>query len=211
MNSSELIEVKKIANEIGYSETLLPVLFKDCMIDSDVISTKLIELMGTIPSGGSHEFSLSKEMNEQFLQSDCYMLAEHLLYAMHGKEGLSIEYVHVVQTVSVHGFVKIAINDQDFFVDGGGIYTDMTDILNRYALKEDEVGIYYYSGEDVIDDCDNYQVDKLSCLTETKLLIDKVSDALEYGNGDLMDDVLNNAFIELLHPSLIVNDNNLAI
>lgn len=195
--------ITKIAESIGYNNVdILPLLFNNINLfkDADVkIYNALIDIMKGLPCDKSHEFKTSTALTSQFLHQDCYIVAEYLLYLFHGNEDLTVSYVHIEKFVSVHGLIKVNYLERDFYIDGGGVYNNLTDILNRYELNINDLVINYYSGEQVIEDADNEQVCKLSDLTQTKHLLQKVNDHLNMGSyGDLEDSVIQNILMSFL-------------
>lgn len=212
-NTDRLIAIKKIAEDIDYNVDILYQLFHNISLVDDSHEQILPTLMGIIkalPPEAKHELPASPGLTEQFAHADCYILAEHLLYLLHGQPDIEATYVHVEKLVSVHGFIKVNYQDRDFYIDAGGIYSNMTDILDRYELSINDVNIYHYTGEEVIDDGCSDQVCKLSELTQTKHLLQNICDTLNFDHGDFEDHVLNNIStalfgINTLTPSLCDN------
>lgn len=196
-------KITKIAEEIGYNNiSLLPLLFNGINLvkGADVkIVNALKDIMDNLPLEISHKFTTTPDLKDQFQHHDCYMIADYLLYQLHDNDGIKASFVHVIKFVSAHGAVKVDYNGRTFFIDSVGVHNTIEAVLATYELTTDDVEVRYYSGEDVIDECDNEQIGKLCDLTQTRHLLQRVNDDLDMGGfGDLEDAVVENVIMALL-------------
>lgn len=171
--------------------------------DDSVIAKKLIGAINEM-SVDTLLFPVDDVITKQYAQADCYAIAEHLLYALVCFEDtLKVSYMHVILRnvgVSAHGFIKVNVSGQDYFVDACGIFKNVEDIVSRYDLTMDDIVINEYTSYNIIEEGENDVVRKLTELTATYGYTHSLADIVgaesaeevcEYAVYNVIDHLLN--------------------
>ena len=210
MTKNELLLIKNIGEKFGYNKEVLAIFFTKKDPGNEFIYKEIMKAIDEM-TGEEHLFNASRAIQDQFLHGDCYMLAEHLLYSLHGEDDIEVDYIILSEIVSVHGLVNVKYKGVDNFIDAGGIYKTLDGALKKYGVTEDYLVKETLTGESVVDECDSDGISKLTSLTSTIELASLIDNELDYGHGDLCDLMMNNLFYSIVkggpenEPSLIDN------
>jgi hypothetical protein len=177
--------------------------WEQMMHDDRVISKKLLDAIKAM-QGDSLLFPVNELITKQYAQADCYAIAEHLLYALVCfEDSLKVSYMHVILSnvgVSAHGFIKVNVSGQDYFVDACGIFKNVEDIVSRYDLTMDDIVINEYTSYNIIEEGENDVVRQLTELTATYGYTHSLADIVgaesaeevcEYAVYNVIDHLLN--------------------
>ena len=189
---------------------------RDCALDRDVISLlsqehtineanqdvmqKLASLVNLCAATRKDvAFNAPPLLTKQYSQSDCYILAEHLLYsfANHTSENIAnINYIHIAENFSVHGLVSVkSDHGTTVYVDAIGIFHDIDTILARYGLSNDKVRIFSYNASDILEG-DNDRICQLTALTDTDAFLRNIRE--NYPDVDDVEDMFLNSLLHQL-------------
>jgi hypothetical protein len=181
-----------LSTQYNYSIEVLEIMFPNYEMigqsDDVVVFDQLKTYMAimSITNDSCHLFNIIDSLKQTFAHSDCYMLAEYMLYLFHDNENITVSYVHLWRGISLHGLVEVTYKGEIYYIDAIGIYKDLNDILARYELSANDIEINFYTGDDVIGDGNSAHIRKLSELTNTNEIIYSSIDSLQLDcSGDI--------------------------
>lgn len=171
--------------------------------DDSVIVKKLIDAIKSM-QGETLLFPVDVLITKQYIKSDCYAIAEHLLYALVCFDNsIEVSYMHVILSnvgVSAHGFIKVNVSGQDYYVDACGIFKNAEDVVSRYDLTMGDIVINEYTSYNIIEEGENDVVRQLTELTATYGYTHSLADIIgaesaeevcEYAVYNVIDHLLN--------------------
>lgn len=177
-----------IASKIGFPTNVVHSLMSKGVHESVDVATEIKSLISSFTK--DVHFLLPRQLMEQYISSDCYLLAEYLVYLLHD-DFADVSYVHLIDRVSIHALVRVTLAEKVAFIDAAGVYTSIEAVISRYGLKLNEVTVSYQQSSDIIENGNNDGISKLSNLTFTREFAYQVGDATGWGSGDFEDELMN--------------------
>lgn len=155
----------------------------------DTVLTSLLSEINAVSN--DRAIALPSPFDVQLTQSCCHALALHLTYLLHGKGGIKVNIVALVDYVTVHSFVEITTPDNTVvYMDGTGLYTSMNAIIARYT-DDKPLSVRYISGEDAVSGNASAFLDLVDSLPITQFTYDIANMYIDNSGEELLNDILN--------------------
>lgn len=194
-----MLDIRHYSEQLNFNEDVL----SRALTGLDLAAQKhealpqiTIRILDDIKESEPYIFNCSSALYKQFCHSCCHALSEYLIYALHGQQGFSVAHIQIIQGYTVHSCIEITRNGLVFFLDAGGVFNSLDQILQRYQTDSSILPpfeIVRRTGASVVDDCDNNEVRKLMELTPfwEVLAVIAESEGLESA-GDFEEAALSN-------------------
>lgn len=198
-------DLKLYSAQLNFNEEVLRIALSDSNLHNDkssIVVDKVSRLLDGLSGSEAFLFNSSKELFNQFCHSCCHALSEHLMYTLHSLDGYEVSHIQIIYCVSIHSCVEIRRGGKVFYLDAGGVFPSIEEVLDRYKTSDiniNTVDIVRRSSSVVIDEGDCDEVRKLTELTSFWEVVAFIGEANAIESmGDFEVNALNNIAIAIL-------------